>query len=91
MSEQTNNNDNYAEELAVEACSVIWQRFAPADDILDATHRWTTEELSTAIYKHSGMIIPIDTLFQVLKETGYRYVIDDTVFNAKYVWLMKLK
>ncbi len=84
--EKTNN-----EELAVEVCASFWEQFEPAETLDDATNKWTSGEIATAVFQLTGTPVGVDTIFQVMKETGFKYELDTTTAGVKYVWLLKVR
>lgn len=75
--------------VAMEMGDNIAAQFAPVETPEEATHKWTTGELSDAVCKHTGTRIPADDLFDLLKDMGFRYLLDDSYISARYVWLLK--
>lgn len=79
------------DKVAAEMGNSLYEQFYPAGSIDDATHRWTTTEISLAIQQHTGTSVTNEDLYEVLRKNGFNYVVDNTVQNTKFVWLLKMK
>lgn len=65
-------------------------RFEPTDDIGQATHFYSTDEIHRAITSlNPGCQIPKQILFNVLKAEGYTWQIDDSRFSFDLKWQLR--
>lgn len=79
------------DKVIAAAIEVLSETFAPAATAEESARRYTSVQLSTAIYKLTGAALDVETLYEVMIEYGYRYVVDETSAGIKYVWLLKYR
>lgn len=86
MSENKHN-----EEIIVKAVEVLSETFEPAATAEESAKRYTSVQLSAAIYELAGVVVDVEALYEILIEYGYRYVVDESSAGMKYVWLLKYR
>lgn len=88
MSTQENSNQD---EKIVKAVTVLSETFEPAGTADESAKRYTSQQLASAIYELTGAVVDIETLYEIMAEYGYRYVVDESSAGMKYVWLLKYR
>lgn len=73
------------------AVAVIDETFTPAVTIDDSARRYTSSQVSQAIFDLTGVNVTNDVVYAALSDAGYKYVVDETSTTIKYVWLLKYR
>lgn len=84
-------NDQEQEKIIEETVAVLSEMFAPASSIDESAKRYTSAQLAQAISDLTGIAPGTETLYRIMQEYGYHYVVDETSAALKYVWLLKYK
>ena len=88
MSQQENKR---AEDVITQAIGVLSDTFVPAKNTSECAKRYTSVQLSSAIYELTGVVVDTETLYEIMIECGYHYEVDETSASLKYVWLLKYR
>lgn len=73
-----------------ELLNVFKQNFAPAKDIAEASHLFSTKEIFEAVQElDPGTKIKIENLFTALTEEGYAYFPEPDKFSLSFKWMLK--
>lgn len=84
-------NDQELDRIIEQTVAVLSETFVPAQSLDECAKRYTSTELAQAIYDLTGIAPGTETLYRIMQEYGYRYVVDETSASLKYVWLLKYK
>lgn len=77
-------------QSAQQALEVFCRKFAPAQDEADATHLYTTEEISKALTELApSAAADGNQIYETLYPLGYRPTIDSSHFRLNYKWMLK--
>lgn len=87
----TTMNDQEQEKIIEATVDVLSETFAPASSIDESAKRYTSAQLAQAIYELAGVSPKFETLYRIMLEAGYRYVVDETSAALKYVWLLQYR
>ncbi len=82
MSETENQN-----EALKAIVHVFKQHFAPATNVFEAEHQFTTQEIMEAIANFA--ICDMTGLFQIMVDAGFKYMPVSENEGLKFVWLLK--
>ena len=86
------SQENKRDEVVIAAAvDVLSETYAPAATADESAKRYTSVQLSTAIYELTGKVVDVETLYEIMIEYGYHYVVDETSASAKFVWLLKYR
>ena len=83
--------DQELEKTVEQTIAVLSETFMPAASLNDSAKRYTSVQVAQAIYDLTGASPSIELIYQVMREKGYRYVVDETSATLKYVWLLKYR
>lgn len=84
-------NDQELDKTIEQTVAVLSETFAPAASLDDSAKRYTSAQLAQAIYELTGVAPKLETLYQIMQEYGYRYVVDETSASLRYVWLLRYR
>ena len=70
----------------------ITQHFEPANSVEEATHRFSTEEVCSAITRiNPGLKISAADAYTAMKNAGFRFVTVPGTIGLQFKWILKEK
>ena len=82
-----NNKDGLSSYI-----QAITERYVPANNIEDATHRFSTEEICSAITRiNPGLKISAADAYTAMKNLGFRFVAVPGTIGLQFKWILKEK
>lgn len=87
----TTMNDQEQDKIIEQTVAVLSETFTPASSLDESAKRYTSAQLAQAIYELAGVSPKFETLYRIMLEAGYRYVVDETSAALKYVWLLQYR
>lgn len=80
------------EEYLQEVMDLFMTRYEPVESIADATNFLSTGEIHTEIIRlHPGSKVKAEQIYDLMRQAGFRYDIEDNRFSLSIKWMLRQK